>query len=97
MLMVRLGPHVLVVQKLLHLYKQHVLLVVVMRLDKLVPRQTVSHKVPHFRVLDVLGLVEDGVVPADDGVVQEGHVRCARGEQVGLSALASRTAGNTVM
>lgn len=70
MLLVRLGPDRLVVEQLLDLLEEHLLLVVVVRDDKLVPGQAVADEVGLVGVRDVRGLEVDAVVAAQDGVVQ---------------------------
>lgn len=71
---------------LLHLGEKVRLLVVVMRLDELVPSEGVADKVRLVLLLDVGRLEPDGVEAADDGVVEHGHVACACGEDVGLES-----------
>ncbi len=84
MLLVRPGPDVVVVENLLHLGEEHGLLVVVVRLDELVPRQGVADEGGLVLVTDVRGLLIDAVVAAQDGIVEERHVRRTGREDVGL-------------
>lgn len=87
MLLMRLSPHLLVGELLRHLGKQVLLLVVVVRLDELVPRERVPDKVGLVGLLDVRRLVPDGVVAADDAVVKHAHVARASREHVGLAGV----------
>jgi len=84
MLVVRLLKNGLIVQHLLHFGKQILLLVVVVRLDKLVPREAVPDERCLVFVEDVGRLLVDRVVAAEDRVVQKGHVRRTGREDVGL-------------
>ena len=90
MFLVCLLKHRLVLQQLLNLCKQRLFLIVVMRLDKLVPDQRISDEVGLVVVEKVGGLLIDGVVAAEDRVVEEGHVGSTRGKDVGLFGLELR-------
>ena len=84
MLLVRLGKDVLVLEQLLNLSKQRLFFVVMVRLDESIPGETVANKVGLVLVEDNGRLMEDGVVASEDRVVQQCHVRRARGKDVGL-------------
>lgn len=83
-LLVRALPDGGVLEHLLDLGEQRHFLVVVVRDDELVPGQAVSDEVGDVGGLDVRGLLVDGVETAENGVVEERHVGCAGGEEVGL-------------
>ncbi len=65
---------------------KRLLLIIVVRLDELVPRQSVAHEIGLVCLLDVRGLLEDRVVASEDRIVEVAHVRCAGGKEVGLSS-----------
>lgn len=69
MLLVRLGPDGLVIQHPLDLGEQRRLLVIVVRLHKLVPRQRVADEIGLIDIFDVGRLLVDGVVAAEYRVV----------------------------
>jgi len=91
-LLVRVCEDGLVVQQLLDLGEERFLLVIVVRLDKLVPCEGVPHEVGLVVVLHVRCLVVDGVVPSEDGVVKQSHVCRAGREEVGLRSSSHRSA-----
>ena len=84
MLLVRLGPDVLVAQKLLYLGKKGCFFVVMVRLDKLEPGKRVPYEVCLVCLLDMWSLLPNRVVAAEDAIVEEAHVRRARREHVCL-------------
>jgi len=69
MLLVRFLEYRLVLQQLFDLGEQRSFLVVVVRLDELVPGQAVADEVGLVLVGNDRGLLVDGVVAAEDGIV----------------------------
>lgn len=59
----------LVLQEFFNLGEEVCFLIVVVRLDKLEPGQTVSDEISPICFLDMGNLVVDRVVPSNDGVV----------------------------
>lgn len=84
MLLVRLSEDLLVLQQFLNLGEQGLLLVVVVRLHEFVPRQTIANKVGLVRISYVGGLVVDGIVAAENSVVEQRHVCRTGGEEICL-------------
>lgn len=91
MLLVRLFKDGLVLQQLLHLGEERLLLVIVVGLDEFVPDQSISDKIGLVLVQEVWCLLVDGVVAAEDRVVQERHMGCAGRKDVGLFGLVLRS------
>lgn len=87
MLLVRLLKHSLVVQQLLNFREECLLLIIMVRLDELVPSQAISHEIRLVRIGDVRRLLVNAVVAAEDGVVQQRHVAGTRRKQISLLGL----------
>src|SRR3569833_2343650 len=83
----RLSPDGLVVKELLYFGEEDGLFVVVVRLDKLVPRLGVAYEIRLVLVPHVGRLLIDAVVTAEDRVLEEAHVGCAGSEDVGQEFL----------
>lgn len=84
MLAVRLLEDCPILEQVFDLFEERLLLVIVVRLDQLVPSQGVPHEIGLVVFLNVRGLEPNGVVASQNGVVQQGHVRGAGREQVSL-------------
>lgn len=85
-LFVRCVPELSVcsVQDLNYFREELCFFVVVVRLDEFVPCERVAYKCGFVFFFDVGGLEVDGVVAAEDGVVDVGHVRGSGCEDVVL-------------
>ena len=90
MLLVRFSPDLPVIQHLLHLGEQVGLLVIMVRLDKAEPRQSITDKINLLGLLNVRGLQVDGVEATNDAVVEETHMSGSGGEEVCLLKVISR-------
>jgi hypothetical protein len=84
MLMVCFLPDRVFTQKLLDLGEEIVLLIIMMRLDKLKPGLRIANKISLVGIFDVGSLEVDGVKASNNGVVQKGHVSGSCGEKIGL-------------
>lgn len=87
MLRVSLLKDFVILQEFTDLGEEVILLVVVVRLDKFVPGERVSDEICLVLLTKAYSLMPDRVVATDNAVVQQGHMGCARGEDVGLLGL----------
>lgn len=84
MLLVSFRPDRLIAQQVLDLGEQIVLLIVVMRLDETEPCLRIPNESGLVLSFNIRCLEVDAVVAANDGIMQQSHVSCAGGENVGL-------------
>jgi hypothetical protein len=84
MLMMGLVPNWLVAEKLLDLGEEVVLLIIVVRFDKLEPSLRISNEVSLVGILHMRSLEVDGIEATNDGIMQKRHVSGACGEEIGL-------------
>lgn len=84
MLVVRLLPDRVFAEKLLDLGEKIVLLIIMVRFDKLEPGLGITDKVSLVCISYMRSLEIDGVEATDNGVVQKRHVSSTSGEKIGL-------------
>lgn len=81
-LLVRLGPDALLFQHLLDFREELGFLVVMVAFHESEPCKAVAHEVGLVGFLDVRRLQVDSVEAAENGIVEEGHVRGAFGPDI---------------
>ena len=85
MLLMRLLPNRLILQKLLSLWKETSFFIFGMCLQEFMPRQTIPDEVGLFAFCNVWCLMVDRIVPPEDGIVDHTHVASTTRKHVVLA------------